>query len=131
MLHKTLVYKKFQRRSCHFFLKTTQSLRPGGVTLCSFYEKMTRPMLKFFVHDGFMQHAKCTRATLVLYFHFKHDFDGILSILEGKFMKILMTWHWRTVTRMFENIVRIYKRVTYPLSVYYLWWNKAPKTNLW
>ena len=31
-------------------------------------------------------------------------------------MKILMTWHWRTVTRMFENIVRIYKRVTYPFK---------------
>ena len=27
-----------------------------------------------------------------------------------------MTWHWRTVTRMFENIVRIYKRVTYPFK---------------
>ena len=31
-------------------------------------------------------------------------------------MKILMTWHWRSVTRMFENIVRIYKRVTYPFK---------------
>ena len=31
-------------------------------------------------------------------------------------MKILMTWHWRTVTRMFENIVRIYKRITYPFK---------------
>ena len=28
-------------------------------------------------------------------------------------MKILMTWHWRTVTR---NILRIYKRVTYPFK---------------
>ena len=37
MLHKTLVYKKFQRRSCRFFVKTTQSLRPGRLTLCSFY----------------------------------------------------------------------------------------------
>ena len=27
-------------------------------------------------------------------------------------MKILVTWHWRTVTRMVENIVRIHKRVT-------------------
>ena len=64
-----------------------------------------------------MQHAECTRATLVLYFRLQvYDFDGILSILEGKFMKILMTWHWRTVTRMFENIVRIYKRVTYPFK---------------
>ena len=60
----------------------------------------------------------CTLSVIELlqYFPFtcKHDFDGILSILEGKFMKILVTWHWRTITRMVENIVRIYKHVTYP-----------------
>ena len=59
-------------------------------------------------------HAECTRTALVFLFTCKYDFAGILSILEGKFMKILVMWHWHTVTKIVGNIIDIFKRITYP-----------------
>ena len=42
--------------------------------VASFYEKITQLTLKFFVHEGFMQHAECIRTALVLSFHLQVRF---------------------------------------------------------
>ena len=74
---------------------------------------MTRPMLKFFVHDGFMQHAECTRATLVLYFRlqvrFWRDFEHFGGKIHENFSDVALA-------HRNEDGQTGYKRVTYPFK---------------
>ena len=54
-----------------------------------------------------MMYAECTRTALVFLSHASTILMGfrLFGILKGKFMKILVTWDWRTVTRMVKNIM--------------------------
>ena len=75
LLHSPCILKVFRSLlkglKCSYCFK---KLHKFAATSCSFYKKMTRPALKFLVHEGFMIHAECTRTALVFSFHMQVRF---------------------------------------------------------